>query len=46
VVSAGWPPTSSATVNDSLPSQMLRVTQDEHGGDIHEGHVEPDIPGA
>jgi len=24
---------------------MFPVTQDEHGGDIHGEHVEPDIPG-
>jgi hypothetical protein len=26
--------------------EVLRVTQDEHGGDIHGERVEPDIPGA
>jgi hypothetical protein len=26
--------------------RVLRVTQDEHGGDIHGEHIEPDIPGA
>jgi hypothetical protein len=25
---------------------VFPVTQDEHGGDIHGEHVEPDIPGA
>jgi hypothetical protein len=27
-------------------SSLLRVTQDEHGDDVHGEHVEPDIPGA
>jgi hypothetical protein len=26
--------------------RVFPVTQDEHGGDIHGEHVEPDIPGA
>jgi hypothetical protein len=25
---------------------LLRVAQDEHGGDAQDEHVEPDIPGA
>jgi hypothetical protein len=25
---------------------VFPVTQDEHGGDVHDEHVEPDIPGA
>jgi hypothetical protein len=32
---------------DLLPDReaVLRVAQDEHGGDIHSEHGEPDIPG-
>lgn len=41
-----WPRIAEAYGGRAFDYGMLRVTQDEHDGDIHGKHVEPDIPGA